>query len=76
MSKLKVGERVRVKDRIDWPSPPGYRLAASEGVVTKIWESGGLEVFQDYIQVKLEKSGPDVDISHTYNFRIENLERI
>ena len=38
MAEINVGDRVRIKNRPDWLTPPGYRLAGSEGIVMKIWE--------------------------------------
>ena len=76
MAEIEEGDRVRVKDRPDWPSPPGYRLANSEGIVTKVWEPEGPEVFQEYIQVQLDKTGADIDISYALTFRVEALEKI
>lgn len=80
MTEIKVGDRVRVKDRPDWPSPPGYRLANSEGTVIQIWEENApehAEIFNEYVEVKLEKTeSSEMDISHSYNFRREALEKI
>ena len=79
MVKFNIGDKVRIKDRQDWPTPPGYRLANSEGTITKIWEQDVPqgEIFQEYVQVKIEKTEcKELDISHTYNFRQENIELI
>jgi hypothetical protein len=75
MAELKVGDRVRVKNRADWPLPPGYRLANSEGVVCKIWEEAGPEGYRQYVAVKFDRTRKDVDISRPYNFRRESLEK-
>jgi hypothetical protein len=75
MAEIKIGDRVRIKDRPDWPSPPGYRLADSEGTVTKVWEPEGNELFRECIEVKIDKSQAELGFS-TLTFRIENLEKI
>jgi hypothetical protein len=77
--ELKPGERVRVKNRPDWPSPPGFRLVNSEGIVVRIWEKDipdGPKEFEEYIEIKLEKADVDINLAHTYTFRLENLKKI
>lgn len=76
MAKYKLGDRVRVKDRKDWPSPPGYRLAGSEGTVVKICEWPEiLEDFPEYFKVQIEKTRADVEVGTKMLLREENLER-
>ena len=86
MAEINIGDRVRIKNREEWPSPPGYRLANLEGKVVKVW--GWEEVyeeFQDYIMVQLDKIETDVNaatplnyggISNVLSLRVENLEKI
>ena len=77
MADLKVGDRVRVKDQKDWPSPPGYRFAGSEGTVGKWveWEEP-LKDFQDYVYVKIDKSTASEYIGASLFFEAANLEKI
>lgn len=78
-NSVKPGDRIRIKDRSDWPSLPGYRLAGAEGTVTKIWEQDeppGSEVFSEFVEVKIEKTKSDIDISFPYNVKVEFLEKI
>lgn len=77
MAAIKVGDKVRVKARSDWPSLPGYRLAGSEGTVVKWVEFDKvMEDFQDYVHVRVEKSGAEEFIGLNVVFRAENLEKI
>jgi hypothetical protein len=77
MAEIKEGDRVRVKDRKDWPTPPGYRLANSEGVVVKwVQYEKAMEEFKPYVHVKVDKSGAEEYIGLTVVFRVENLEKI
>jgi hypothetical protein len=79
MARVKVGDKVRVKNRKDWPSPPGYRLANAEGTVIKWveWDETMAE-FQDYALVKLEKTaaGAKEYIGKAEVFRVEDLKKI
>jgi hypothetical protein len=77
MTEIKVGDRVRVKDRKGWPSPPGYALAKSEGTVVK-WVAYDevTEEFRNYTHVKIEKSAAKEYIGITVFIRVENLEKI
>lgn len=77
MDNIKLGDRVRIKDRPDWPTPPGYRLANSEGITVRIceWEEV-LAEFPEYAKVKIEKTQANVEIGTTMLFRLENLEKI
>ena len=79
MANIKLGDRVRVKDRPGWISPPGYMLANAEGTVVKWIESEDLmKDMQEYISVKLDKAEGDgqVYIGNTFVFREKNLEKI
>lgn len=71
MSEIKVGDRVRIKDRPGWPSPPGYRLANTEGIVNQIREEAG------FVMLRVEKTGIDVlEPGTSMVFRMESVEKI
>ena len=78
MAKIKVGDKVRIKERPDWPSPPGYKLANSEGRVTQVGESDGLVegIGKEFVIVQLEKTGADFDIGTHLTFQSEAVEKI
>ena len=77
MAGIKVGDKVRVKDRKDWPSPPGYRFANAEGTVIKWveWDET-MEEFQDYALVRLAKAAAEEFIGKAEVFRVEELEKL
>jgi len=77
MAEIKVGDKVRVKNRKDWPSPPGYRLANAEGTVIKWveWDET-MEEFRDYALVRLEKTVAEEYIGKAEVFRVANLEKV
>ena len=77
MAEIKVGDKVRIKDRKDWPTPPGFRLAKSEGTVVKWveWEEV-MKDFQDYLYVHLEKSEAKEYIGNNMFLPMESLEKI
>jgi len=77
MTNIKLGDRVRIKDRRDWPFPPAYRLTDTEGIVTKLWESMDvMGEFQEYINVRIEKTTTDFAVGTSLVFRMENLKKI
>jgi len=79
MAKIKVGDKVRIKEQADWPAPPGYRLARAEGTVVKWVEYDEVMAeFANYVMVQLEKAEGDgkVYIGNSFFFRAENLEKI
>jgi hypothetical protein len=79
MAKIKVGDRVRIKGRKDWPSPPGFRFASAEGTVGKWVEYDDvMEGFEDFVYVHLEKAEGEgeVYIGNNMLFRVEDLEKI
>jgi hypothetical protein len=78
MAAIKLGDKVRIKDRRDWPKPPGYRLANSEGTVVKICEwLELLDEFPEYVKVKIEKTNAShVRVGTTMVFRVDGLEKI
>jgi hypothetical protein len=57
MSNVKAGDLIRIKDRSDWPSPPGYQLANSEGDVISIREEEG------FVTIRLVKTGTSIPIA-------------
>ena len=71
MIDIKEGDRVRIKDRPDWPLPTGYKLANAEGRVFEITEEP-----EGYITVLLDKDITGIDTSIPLAFRIEAVEKI
>lgn len=69
MGKINNGDTIRIKVRTDWPSPPGYRLAGSEGVVTLVNEEEG------FVTVHLMKTDVDWAKDNTFIFRLENVDK-
>lgn len=75
MAEIKEGDRVRIKDRQDWPSPPGYVLAGAEGTVVKWIEYDEvMEAFRDFVCVELDKAG--LYTGNEFFFPADNLEKI
>ena len=71
MAEIRVGDRVRVQDRPEWPSPPGYRLANLEGQVNQVREEAG------FVMLRVEKTTVDVlEPGTSMVFRIEAVERV
>ncbi len=70
MTAIKVGDRVRIKDRAEWPTPPGYQLANSEGTVIEVREELG------FVIVRLEKTiSTSISVGNALTFREEALEK-
>lgn len=70
MVKINVGDRIKVKDRSEWPSPPGYELANSEGEVVSVDEELGL------VKMLLLKTTSKIATGTTLTFRLENVEKV
>jgi hypothetical protein len=70
MSKFKIGDEVRIKDRSDWPSPPGYRLANSEGAITSIKAEEG------FVTIRLLKTNTNIPKDTILTLRLENVEKV
>jgi hypothetical protein len=68
MSHVKAGDLIRIKDRSDWPLPPGYQLADSEGDVISIREDEG------FVTIRLVKTGTSIPIDTSLTLRLENIE--
>jgi hypothetical protein len=71
MADIKAGDRVRIKERSDWPLPTGYRLAKAEGRVFEVVEEP-----EGYVTVLLDKNLAGIDTSIPLAFRIEAVEKI
>jgi hypothetical protein len=70
MNQIKVGDRILIKERTDWPSPPGYQLAKSTGNVTSVSKEEG------FVTIHLEKSNSGIAEGTTLVLRLENVEKI
>ncbi len=68
MAEIKVGDRVRIKDRPDWPG--GYKMANSEGSVIEVHEPWG------YVVIHLEKTDASIDLGTTLTLREDAVEKI
>ncbi len=70
MSNIRAGDMVKIKDRFDWPSPPGYQLANSEGHIVSVNEEAG------FVTIRLVKTGMAVLKDNSLTLRLENIEKI
>jgi hypothetical protein len=68
---LKIGDRVKIKDRTDWYLPSGYKPANVEGRVFEV-----IEELPGYVTVLLEKEVTGIDISIPLPFSIDSLDKI
>lgn len=71
MADIKVGDRVRIKARPDWPMPTGYKLAETEGKVAEV-----IEEPEGYVTVLLDKDITGIDTRVPLGFRVEAVEKI
>jgi acyl dehydratase len=65
---FQVGDRVRVKDRPEWPGQ--YRLTGSEGSISELQEPAG------YVMVRIEKTEAGVKPGTTLIFRADAVEKV
>jgi len=70
MKEIQVGDRIEIKDRKDWPNPPGYLLANSEGEVTSVGKEDG------FVTIHLKKTNSAIPLETTLVLRLENVEKI
>jgi len=70
MSIIKTGDMVRIKNRSDWPSPPGYQLANSEGDVISVREEEG------FVTIRLVKTSTGIPKDTSLTLRLENTEKV
>jgi hypothetical protein len=71
MAILQPGDRVRVKDRPDWPLPTGYKLAGHEG---RVFDT--LDEPEGYVFVLMDDEASGIDIRVPLGFRVDALEKI
>jgi hypothetical protein len=70
LTKIKIGDTVRIKERTDWPSPPGYSLVDSEGNVTSVREEEG------FVSIRLVKTGTAIPKDTILTLRLENVKKL
>jgi acyl dehydratase len=68
MAEFQVGDRVRVKDRPEWPGR--YKLTGAEGSITRLQEPAG------YVMVRVERTEASVIPGTTLVFRSDAVEKI
>ena len=71
MIDIKEGDRVRIKDRPDWPLPAGYQPANVEGKVFEVIDEPA-----GYVTVLLDQNVTGIDTGIPLAFRIEAVEKI
>jgi hypothetical protein len=72
MIDIRPGDRVRVKERPDWPMPTGYRLAKTEGRVFDI-----IDEPEGYVLVLLDREdATGLDPRVPLGFQADALEKI
>lgn len=71
MTDIKAGDRVRIKERPDWPMPTGYKLANEEGQVAEV-----IDKPEGYVTVLLDRDITGIDRSIPLAFRLEAVEKI
>ena len=71
MDGLKEGDRVRIKERPDWPLPTGYKLANEEGRVVEVVEEP-----EGYVTILLDNDVTGIDKSIPLAFRLEAVEKV
>ena len=79
MTEIKTGDKVRIKDQKDWPSPPGFILANAEGTVVKwVEDDKVMEGFEDFAYVRLEKAESEgkIYIGANVFLPVQELEKI
>lgn len=79
MTEIKTGDKVRIKDQKDWPSPPGFILANAEGTVVKwVEDDEVMEGFEDFAYIRLEKAEGEgkIYIGHDVFLLVQDLEKI
>ena len=69
MAEIKVGDTIKIKERKDWPTPPGYKLAGSEGEVISISAAEG------FVIMHLRKTDSGIAEGTTLVLRLENVEK-
>jgi len=79
MAKLKVGDKVRIKTKPDWVTPPGFRFSNAEGTVIR-WslDDALMENYKDFAYIRLEKAEGDgkVYTGDCLMFKVEDLEKV
>lgn len=76
---FKLGERVMVNGRSDWPDPPGYPFANAEGtVVPWIEYSEVLQQFSEFVYVRIDKAEGRAAqyVGGAYCFHADNLIKV
>jgi hypothetical protein len=71
MVEFKPGDRVRIKDRPDWPLPSGYKLAGVEGTIFELNDE-----IPGYSWVLLDKDVTGIDTKIPLGFRLDAIEKI
>jgi hypothetical protein len=67
ITELKVGDRVRIKDRPEWPRQ--YKLVGSEGSIIELQEPAG------YVIIHVEKTRAGVNPGTTLTLRSDAVEK-
>jgi hypothetical protein len=77
---FQTGDRVRLRPRPDWPTPPGFRLAGAEGMVDRwVHYDDAMAEFKDVVVcVRINKAHGEgqVYVGNSLLFLPEDLEHV
>lgn len=79
MDVIQIGDRVKIKDKQDWPAKPGYIFGNAEGTVVKWVEyEEALKDFQNFILIRLEKAEGNAKayLGNKMCFRIDDVDKV
>lgn len=78
MTKLGIGDRVRIKAQPDWPVPPGYRFEGAEGTIVKWveYEQAMTDFTDSVVCVRIDKAESKVYVESSLIFRVEDVEKL
>ncbi|WP_233808861.1 FAS1-like dehydratase domain-containing protein [Paraburkholderia sp. HP33-1] len=70
-SGIQIGDRIRIKDRPDWPMPGGYRLANQTATVHDV-----VDYSRGYVLARLDEKATGIDVRVPLGFRSDSIEKI
>lgn len=69
METINLGDKVKIKDRSDWPANPKYRFAGAQGQIVRLYD-------ESFAEIRMLMHVDGVRDGSCLSFTLDSLEKV